>query len=169
MEAVAEVAREVAGEFADLSLPQAAVLTTRLLVAGFLGVALGWERERAHKSAGRRTHILVAVGSAAFVAVTQQAGLGTDAVSRVVQGLLAGIGFLGAGCIVKSGTEGHVVGLTTAAGIWMTAAVGVAAGLGRETSAVVIGLLGWFTLAVLGRWEKQGQAGPNGSGSLPGP
>ena len=161
MELFAELAHALGHEFADLSGEQAAVLVLRLLVAGLLGALLGWNRERSGKAAGLRTYALVAVGSAGFVAVPQQAGLGPDAVSRVAQGLLAGIGFLGAGSIVKSGAADHVVGLTTAAGIWLTAAVGVAAGMGRGGSAIVLGLFGWFTLAVVGRWERRIDPGHN--------
>jgi putative Mg2+ transporter-C (MgtC) family protein len=146
-----QVVRTVAAEFSDLSAPQAAQLAVRFLIAGLLGAVLGREREHAGKPAGVRTHILVSLGAAAFVAIPQQAGVDSDGVSRIVQGLVAGIGFLGAGCIMK-GDGGHVQGLTTAAGIWLTAGVGVAAGLGREASAVLLGAFGWFTLAVLSRW-----------------
>ena len=155
------VADALAAEFSDLSAAQAVQLTVRLVVAGLIGGVLGWDRERAGKSAGLRTYVLVAVGSAGFIAVSQQAGFGHDGMSRVVQGLVAGIGFLGAGCILKSEGEHHVRGLTTAAGIWLTAAVGVAAGAGREISAILIGVLGWFTLAVLGRWESHDAGGPH--------
>lgn len=158
----AGVFQAVADEFSDLSAAQAAALTVRLLMAGLLGALLGWEREKRGKAAGLRTHILVAVGSAAFVAIPQQAGYGPADVSRVVQGLVAGVGFLGAGCILKSEADGQVTGLTTAAGVWLTAAVGVAAGAGREGSALLVGLFGWFTLSVLGRW------GP-GTDDPPGP
>ena len=150
---MAEISRAIAGEFGDLSAAQASVLMIRLLVAGSLGALLGWERSQSGKAAGLRTHILVAVGSASLVAVAMQSGFPPDPLSRVLQGLVAGIGFIGAGCIIKS--EGQISGLTTAAGIWLTAAVGVAAGLGRELSAILIGGLGWFTLAVLGRWETR--------------
>ncbi|MBX9582994.1 MAG: MgtC/SapB family protein [Gemmataceae bacterium] len=150
----------VAHEFADLAAPQAAALATRLAVAGLLGALLGWEREKRGKAAGLRTHILVAVGSAAFVAIPQQAGYDPNGVARVIQGLVAGIGFLGAGCIIKSEADAHVSGLTTAAGVWLTAAVGVAAGVGREASALLVGLFGWFTLSVLGRWEHGRHPGP---------
>lgn len=155
MDLFAELAHALGNEFSDLSVEQAAVLGLRLLVAGLLGALLGWDRKRSGKAAGLRTFILVAIGSAGFVAVPQQAGLGPEVVSRIVQGLLAGIGFLGAGTIVKLGSADHVVGVTTAAGIWLTAAVGASAGMGREGSAVVIGLFGWFTLAVVGRWERR--------------
>jgi putative Mg2+ transporter-C (MgtC) family protein len=144
---------------------QAVQLAVRLLVAGLIGGLLGWERERAGKAAGLRTHILVAVGTAAMVAVPIQAGVGSDPVSRLLQGLITGIGFLGAGCILKLEDRGTIRGLTTAAGIWLTAAVGIAAGMGRELSALLIGAVGWFTLSVLGRWEARMTGGgekPNG-------
>src|SRR5262249_26108776 len=80
-------------------------------------------------------------------------GFGPDATSRVIQGLVAGIGFLGAGTILKKDDDGHVRGLTTAAGIWLTAAVGVAAGMGRCASAVLIAAFGWLILEVVGRLE----------------
>jgi putative Mg2+ transporter-C (MgtC) family protein len=157
---LADLVQSLGAEFTDLSASQAAVLGLRLLIAGLLGAALGGQRESIGKAAGLRTHILVAVGSAGFVAVPGQAGLGPDALGRIVQGLLAGIGFLGAGCILKSQKEEQIYGLTTAAGLWLTAAVGAAAGMGREVSAVLIGLFGWFTLSVVGRWEQKGKGHP---------
>lgn len=138
-------------EFSDLSAIQATQLTLRLLIAAVLGGLIGRDRERAGKAAGIRTHLLVAVGAAAFVAVPQQAGATPADVTRVLQGLVAGIGFLGAGCIWKDDNDGRVEGLTTAAGLWLTAAVGAAAGMGRELSALLIGLTGLFALTVLGR------------------
>jgi putative Mg2+ transporter-C (MgtC) family protein len=145
----------VVGEFAELSPVTAAQLAVRLIVAGLLGGLLGWTRERVGKSAGIRTHVLVCLGSCAFVAIPLQGGLGEEGVSRVLQGLVAGIGFLGAGCIMKPDRGEHVTGLTTAAGIWLTAAVGASAGLGREMSAIILALVGWFTLAVLVQWEAR--------------
>ena len=82
----------------------------------------------------------------------QLAGTDLAAVTRVHQGLLAGIGFLGARCIMKGDRDGRVRGLTTAAGIWLTAGVGVAAGLGRVGSAAIVTLVGWLTLAAIGWW-----------------
>src|SRR5687767_12652363 len=162
---MANVAEMLAAEFSDLSVADAVQLGVRLTVAGVIGGLLGWERERSGKAAGFRTHILVAVGTAAMVAVPSQAGFGPDPVSRIAQGLATGIGFLGAGCILKPDGEGTVRGLTTAAGIWLTAAVGITAGMGRELSALLIGGLGWFILSVLGRWEAQ----ITGEGDKPGP
>jgi putative Mg2+ transporter-C (MgtC) family protein len=119
------------------------------VVAAFLGGLLGYERERQGKSAGVRTHMLVAMGAALFVLIPQQAGVSTNDLSRVMQGLVAGVGFLGAGAIFMGKKEGDVRGLTTAAGIWVTAAVGVAAGLGRESTAVLSTLIALFILSVV--------------------
>lgn len=149
-----EVVAALAADLGNVSAGQGAQLVLRLLVAGLIGAVFGWDRERLRKSAGLRTHILVAIGAAAFTVVPQQAGVGPDGVTRVLQGLVTGIGFLGAGCIVKSAGDDHVHGLTTAAGIWLTAAVGVAAGMGRIPAALLLGLFGWFTLAVVRRWER---------------
>ena len=150
---MAEVMTTLTAEFSDLSVVEGVQLGVRLLVAAVLGGILGWERHRAGKAAGLRTYMLVALGSAAFVAVPEQAGVSTADVSRILQGLIAGVGFLGAGCILRQQADGHVQGLTTAAGIWLTAAVGMAAGLGRCGSAIILGVIGWFTLEVLGRLE----------------
>ena len=152
---MAGVAEVMAAEFGDLSLAQAVQLGIRILVAGMIGGLLGWQRERAGKPAGFRTHILVAIGSAALVAVPTQAGYSTDSVSRIIQGMVTGIGFIGAGCILKLDKEATVHGLTTATGIWLTAAVGMTAGLGREVSALMLGIVVWFILAVMRRWEIQ--------------
>ncbi len=133
-----EVIDTIRGEFSDL--PDAAQVTriaVRLLMAAILGGVLGFEREQKGKSAGLRTHMLVALGAALFVLVPQQMGVTDADLTRVLQGLVAGIGFLGAGTIIKGNEEEDVKGLTTAAGIWLTAAVGMAAGLGRESTAVL--------------------------------
>lgn len=149
----------VAAEFSDLSVVQAVQLTIRLSLAGVLGLLIGRDRERAGKAAGVRTHLLVAVGAAAFVAVPQQAGASVADVTRILQGLVAGIGFLGAGCIWKDDTEGRVEGLTTAAGLWLTAAVGAAAGMGREVSALLVGMTGLLALSIHGRWGMRATNG----------
>jgi putative Mg2+ transporter-C (MgtC) family protein len=122
----------------------------RLLVASLLGGLLGLQRERQGKAAGLRTHMLVAASSALVVVVSLQGGLGPDALSRVLQGLLAGVGFVCAGAILKLEREEQVHGLTTAAGVWMTAVIGIAAGLGREMTAAL------STLLVLGILTLEG-------------
>ncbi|GKT24888.1 MgtC/SapB family protein [Acidovorax sp. SUPP3334] len=137
-----QIATTVAMEFSDLTdLGQATRIVVRLGIAGLLGGLLGWERENKGKAAGLRTHMLVSMGAAMFVLVAQQAGISAGDNSRVLQGIVAGVGFLGAGTILKGDGEGQVKGLTTAAGIWLTAAIGVAAGLGLEATAVLSTLL----------------------------
>ncbi len=142
------VAATVQAEFSDLlEVEQATRVTLRMTVALLLGAAIGWDRERRDAEAGLRTHMLVALGAAVFVLVPAESGMGNEELSRIIQGLVSGIGFLGAGAVLKQSSEGRIHGLTTAASIWATAAVGMAAGLGREGSAV---LATGFALLVLG-------------------
>ena len=142
-----QVTTTVTEEFSDVpDASEATRIVVRLAVAAVLGGLLGWEREHAGKAAGIRTHMLVAMGAALFVLVAQQVGISAADNSRVIQGIVAGVGFLGAGTILKGDAEHQVKGLTTAAGIWLTAAIGVAAGLGREVTAVLSAVL---ALAVL--------------------
>src|SRR3954452_1203532 len=101
-------------------------LVGRLLVAAVLGGVLGFERGQRGKAAGMRTHMLVAMAAALFVIVSQQAGMPPADLSRVIQGVATGIGFIGAGSIIKeAGAGGTVRGLTTAASLWLTTAVGI--------------------------------------------
>nr|BFD42249.1 MgtC/SapB family protein [Pseudomonas sp. FFPRI_1] len=148
-----EVWLTLQAEFADIGdARQVTQITLRLLVAALLGGILGFEREHQGKAAGVRTHMLVAMGAALFVLVPSLSGAEADAMSRVVQGVIAGIGFLGAGTILKGHEEDrgqHVKGLTTAAGLWMTAAIGVAAGLGREATAVLSTLLALMVFSLM--------------------
>lgn len=142
-------------EFSDL--PNAAEttrITIRLLLAAILGGMLGLERELKGKSAGLRTYMLVCLGAALFILVPEQAGILDTDLTRVIQGVIAGVGFLGAGTILKSSNEERVKGLTTAAGIWMTAAIGVAAGMGRGSSALLSTALALVILFILPRFEK---------------
>lgn len=132
----------VRAEFSDLpTLVEFTRVVLRLLLAALLGGLLGIERESKGKAAGVRTHMLVSMGAALFVLLATQGGMELTELSRVMQGVIAGIGFLGAGTILKGEDESKVQGLTTAAGIWLTAAIGVAAGLGRESTAVLSTLL----------------------------
>lgn len=125
----------------------------RLLVAASLGAVLGYERESAHAAAGLRTHMLVSVGAALFVVTPLLAGMSVGDLSRVLQGLIAGIGFIGAGAIMKLSGEKEIVGLTTAASVWVTAAVGVAAGMGQETTAIFSTVFALFILSALRRFK----------------
>jgi putative Mg2+ transporter-C (MgtC) family protein len=134
---------------------QMASFTIRLLAAMLLGAVIGLQRERTGKPAGLRTHILVSLGAALFVLAPLESGMDDDALSRVIQGLVTGIGFLGAGAILKLQEKREVEGLTTAAGIWMTAAIGLAVGLGRLGLAVVSTILTWVTLSLLGQMEQR--------------
>ena len=138
--------------FSDLSWNAFVHVTLRLIVATVLGAVIGWEREVHKRAAGLRTHILVAVGCATFMTLGMdlvENGGGSDAASRIVQGVAAGIGFLGAGTILKLDEEKRIRGLTTAASIWATSAAGVAVGAGRLFLGVVLVVLTLITLAVL--------------------
>jgi len=130
-------------------------VTVRLLAALAIGTAIGLQRELTHKPAGLRTHMLVGLGTALFVVgAAESAGMHPDSVSRIVQGLATGIGFLGGGAILKLTSEREVHGLTTAAGIWMTAAASAAAGLGEIAVAVIGTLLGLLVLIVFRKLER---------------
>jgi len=109
---------------------QLARVIIRLIAATLLGSIIGFEREKAGKAAGLLTHILVTLGTCLFILACSGFGMNSDGLSRVIQGIVTGIGFLGAGTIPKLSEERDIQGLTTAAGIWMTAAIGVAVGLG---------------------------------------
>src|SRR5690606_17070231 len=137
-------------EFSDLTdVGQAVRVALRLPLAPRLGGPLGFDRDCRGRAAGIRTHMLVCSGAALFVLGSEMVEGGDDAMSRVVQGIVAGIGFLGAGTIIKGEHMNDVKGLTTAAGVWMTAAVGVCVGLGLEATAVLATLIMLFILNVL--------------------
>jgi putative Mg2+ transporter-C (MgtC) family protein len=93
--------------------------------------------------------MLVAMGAALFVLVPQQAGMVIGDISRIAQGIVTGVGFLGAGAIIKHRMPEDVHGLTTAAGVWMTAAIGIACGLGRESTALLSALLALLVLSAV--------------------
>lgn len=128
----------------------------RIVAAIGLGAVIGWEREKARKPAGLRTHILVCLGTTVFIVGCIAANFSTDALSRVIQGIVTGLGFIGAGSILKISAEHEVRGLTTAAGIWMTAAVGVTVGLG----CLGIALLATGATVILLRLGVLGTADP---------
>ena len=133
---------------------------TRLLIAAALGMVAGFEREFRHKPAGIRTHMLVATGSAAFMILALEMAIGplnvidktsTDP-SRIIQGIIGGIGFLGAGAIIQGGRE--VTGLTTGASIWVAGAIGIASGIGFIDFAVLLTVVVVAIVYVIGRIEK---------------
>jgi putative Mg2+ transporter-C (MgtC) family protein len=133
-------------------------VVARLAAAVFLGAVIGINRELHDKPAGLRTHALVGLGSA--LAVVSVAALGAnaehsvDAVSRVVQGIVTGIGFLGGGVILRHPSDSRVQGLTTAATIWLTALFGVACGTGAFREVVVGAVLVFLVLMIGGPLEK---------------
>lgn len=129
-------------------------LTIRLMLALLLGGAIGIEREYRAKEAGFRTHFLVALGSALFCVVSQY-GFGVDLKdsSRVAAQVVSGIGFLGAGTIIFQ--KNVVRGLTTAAGLWVTAAIGLACGTGMFVAAVITTAMVLLGLEVLNFWIPQ--------------
>ena len=137
------------------------VFLIRLAIAAALAAVLGWEREQAGKSAGLRTHVLVAISAALYTALAelsvehysgQEEGLRSDPI-RVIQAVAVGIGFLGGGMIVRSGD--HVRGLTTAASIWATAAIGIAVGLAHYRLAVGATVLLLVVLHGMARFERE--------------
>ena len=128
---------------------------TRLLAATLFGAAIGFQRERAGKPAGLRTHTLVSLGTTLLILSCTAVGMSLDGLSRVIQGIITGIGFIGAGSILKLSEEHAIRGLTTAASIWVTAAVGVAVGLGSVGIALLSTLLALIILALVGRLEHR--------------
>ena len=134
-------------------------LLIRLVIAMLLGALVGIQRERTGKSAGLRTHMLVSMGAALFVIAPIELGMSHDGLSRIIQGIVTGIGFIGGGAILKLVDEREIEGLTTAAGIFMTAASGVAVGLGRIGLAVISAILALITLSWIGRLEYRIEEG----------
>ena len=131
----------------------------RLLVAGFLGGLIGYERELRSKEAGVRTHILVALGASLFMIISQHgfAGAARFDAARVAAGVVTGIGFLGGGLIIK---KSHVSGLTTAAGLWVTASIGLGIGGGLYWVAAICAALVLICMEILNLYQfKLGDRG----------
>ncbi|HEX5031476.1 MAG TPA: MgtC/SapB family protein [Candidatus Eisenbacteria bacterium] len=150
--------RELAGGIPDMDHLVRAVI--RIVISSVLGAVIGIQREHTGKPAGLRTHMLVSMGATLFVLVPVEMGFPIGEVGRVIQGVATGIGFIGGGAILKLSAEREVRGLTTAAGIWMTAAAGVAVGLGYiAVAALGIGAA-WLILSVVGRAERHVEAKP---------
>ena len=143
-------------EFADLGNgPLIARASIRLLMAAALGGILGFERGLSGKAAGPRTHMLVTMAGAIFVLAPTFAGFAISDISRVIQGMVAGIGFIGGGAILKTQSEKDVHGLTTAADIWLTSGIGVAVGLGRYSLAFLATVFALIILTVLRYLERK--------------
>jgi putative Mg2+ transporter-C (MgtC) family protein len=130
-------------------------VTVRLLAALLVGTLIGLQRELTHKPAGLRTHMLLALGTALFVIGAAESGISVDAQSRILQGLATGIGFLGAGAILKLTNEKEIHGLTTAAGIWMTAAASAVAGMGQVGVALIALCMALVVLVAFHKLEKK--------------
>lgn len=150
------------------SLGAEALLLLRLMLAAALAAALGWERERARKQAGLRTHMLVGMASALYtalgtLAITDVQGL-VPAVRgdpvRIIQAVALGIGFLGGGVISAGRADGHEHHFTTAASIWSTAGIGIAAGLGHYVLAIGAAALQLIILHTLMRLEHRASSSP---------
>ena len=136
---------------------QLARVIIRLLAATILGGIVGIQRERTQKPAGLRTHMLVCLATAAIV-VSCSIAMSQEGLSRVVQGIVTGIGFIGAGTILKLSREHEIMGLTTAASLWMTAAIGLTVGLGYLGVGLMVTLLTLVILAldkIEARWEEK--------------
>jgi putative Mg2+ transporter-C (MgtC) family protein len=133
-------------------------ILARLSLAVFAGGAIGLERQLDRKPAGLRTHMLVSLGAALFVMTGLQLGGSPDGASRVIQGIVAGIGFLGAGEIFSKSRdnlhEARIQGLTSAAAIWVSASLGVAAGAGLWFMALVGAIATVFILQLVRQMEK---------------
>jgi putative Mg2+ transporter-C (MgtC) family protein len=128
---------------------------TRMVAALIVGALLGYQRERSGKAAGLRTHMLIAFGTSLFLIAMIELGMQSDALSRVIQGIATGIGFLGAGVIMKIDERQEIRGLTTSAGVWATAACSVAIGLGRIGLGLAAGLIAWVVLGLFQKFEAR--------------
>lgn len=135
-----------------MSLEQQALFALYLVVAGFLSMVIGLDRENRDKSAGLRTHMLVGVGACLFTSLSVTAFPEAD-VARVAANVITGIGFLGAGVIFTG--EDKVHNLTTAASIWVTAAMGMAVGVGAWFLALCTTILVWLILRILWHFRNQ--------------
>jgi putative Mg2+ transporter-C (MgtC) family protein len=137
-----------------------AAVSIRLVVAVIIGGVIGWDRQRAEKPAGMRTHMLVSLGSASFTLLgfevgaylPERQGAGFDP-TRVLQGVIGGIGFLGAGAIIRN--QGHVSGITTAASVWVAGAMGAAAGTGAFVLALATTILTFLVLRGVDKLEQR--------------
>lgn len=130
-------------------------IAVRLGAAVILAGLVGYDRERRQQPAGLRTHMLVALGAGLFTLVPIEFGAGSTDMARLVQGLAPGIGFLGAGAILKREEHRNVHGLTTAASIWLTAAIGFACGSGQLGIALIGTVFTYAILVVVRRAEQR--------------
>jgi putative Mg2+ transporter-C (MgtC) family protein len=142
-------------EFAMPETNQMVRVFIRLMISAILGGVLGLQREKEGKPAGLQTHMLVATGATMFTLAPLEASMTIQDLSRVIQGVATGIGFIGAGTILKLTEQREITGLTTAAGLWLTAAIGMAVGAGRLWLPVLGMLLAMVVLSLLGALEAR--------------
>ena len=136
-----------------IQLRHSFVMAGRLLLAMGLTLTIGLERQRRHKPAGMRTVAMVGIGACSFALLSSQiSGGDPNAVSRMIQGIVTGIGFLGAGTIIKE--QFHIEGLTTAATLWTVAGIGLAAGLGQYELTILTTIAAFVVLQILGTLER---------------
>jgi putative Mg2+ transporter-C (MgtC) family protein len=137
------------------SMADFCLVSFRLSVAMLVGALPGYQRELTGEAAGLRTHMLVSLGSAVFVIAALGSHASVDATTRVIQGLATGIGFIGAGAILKSAQHREIHGLTTAASIWLTAGLGTAVGMGRFWMPLLGSIFAVFILSTARRIEPR--------------
>lgn len=140
----------------------------RIMIAFALALPIGWERGRGKNSVGLRTFPIVAMARCGYVLISKfTPGSNAETQARLIQGLVAGIGFIGGGAIVKEGT--NVSGIVTAASIWNTGAIGIAIAAEREEVAIVLSVMNFLTLLLLTPVAKRigAQGGEKGDESLP--
>lgn len=128
-------------------------IIVRLLMALVVGASIGIQRQLTGHVAGLRTHMLISLGTTLFVLACLD--LGHDALSRVIQGIATGVGFLGTGAILKLEQPREIFGLTTAAGIWLTAGASVCAATGHYITALLAVVFAWCVLALLVGFEQR--------------
>lgn len=146
----------------ELPLETQAVIVAQVVLAGILGLLIGFDRERKHRDAGIRTMTLVAMGSCLFTTLSIYSFAGSDP-ARVAAQIIPGMGFIGAGAIIKEGRS--IQGLTTAATMWVTAAMGMAVGTGNWFIAIGTTVAVWFVLVVLQRFKSRHEFNPAGESS----
>jgi putative Mg2+ transporter-C (MgtC) family protein len=139
------------------------IVSFRLMLAALVGALPGLQREHLGVAAGLRTHMIVSLGAAIFVLAALDSGANTGAdTTRVIQGLATGIGFVGAGAILKSAQNHEIHGLTTASSIWLTAGLGTAAGMGRIWLPLFGSILALFVLSFVRKFESHVPHKPQG-------
>lgn len=141
-------------------VPQPLLGVLELIGAYLLALPIGWDRERNDRSMGLRTFPLIAVASCAFLVIAQRATPDPGSWNKTLEGVATGVGFLGAGAIVKYGI--HVLGTATAAGVWMTAAMGAAAAFGQWGIAIALSIIGFSTLRLIRRLTPPGHSTDRG-------